>query len=549
MALARREFLEGVLGAPLALLLGACQTPREPHPYQHIPGALLGQNAAAGHLLRGDLRERIAHVASLPATHTPVVIAGGGPAGLSVAYALARADYRDFVLLELEPVLGGTARGEASPITAYPWGAHYLPVPHRHNVALTSLLTEMGVVSGVGPDGKLAVNEPYLVRAPEERLFYRGAWYPGLYLEAGASAADLAERARFEQLVAHWVGFRDSQGRRAFSIPTRLCSDAPELRALDRISARELLRRGGFRSPRLLWQLDYACRDDYGLKLEQTSAWAFLFYFAARVEQVGNEPSDLITWPEGNFALVRHLQNAVAGHTRTQSLVLDVSECDEHVELLSWDLARDVGVRYVAERAVLATPRFVTARILRTERERPAVPEAERPSYAPWLVANLHLRERPVARGAQLAWDNVLYDSPSLGYVCATHQRGSDYGPTVLTYYLPLTDKDPKRARQKLYDGDLSAWREAVLLDLGRAHPELATLVSRLDVFRWGHAMVRPEVGSIWQPARLSAARAEGRVHFAHSDLSGVSLFEEAFDHGVRAASEVLHQLGRASVL
>jgi hypothetical protein len=159
------------------------------------------------------------------------------------------------------------------------------------------------------------------------------------------------------------------------------------------------------------------------------------------------------------------------------------------------------------------------------------------------LVANLHLRERPRAAGVGLSWDNVLHDSPSLGYVCATHQRGSDYGPTVLTYYLPLSDADPRQARQKLYDGDYAMWRDAVLLDLGRAHPDLAGLVTQLDLFRWGHAMVRPEVGARTRTGRVEAARASGRLHFAHSDLSGVSLFEEAFDHGVRAAGEVLAAL------
>jgi hypothetical protein len=33
------------------------------------------------------------------------------------------------------------------------------------------------------------------------------------------------------------------------------------------------------------------------------------------------------------------------------------------------------------------------------------------------------------------------------------------------------------------------------------------------------------------------------RIHFAHSDLSGMSLFEEAFHQGLRAAREVLQQL------
>jgi hypothetical protein len=59
--------------------------------------------------------------------------------------------------------------------------------------------------------------------------------------------------------------------------------------------------------------------------------------------------------------------------------------------------------------------------------------------------------------------------------------------------------------------------------------------------------MARPRVGSVFDPA-LEAARAPlGTVHFAASELSGMSLFEEALDHGVRAAQEVLGALGRAA--
>jgi hypothetical protein len=35
-----------------------------------------------------------------------------------------------------------------------------------------------------------------------------------------------------------------------------------------------------------------------------------------------------------------------------------------------------------------------------------------------------------------------------------------------------------------------------------------------------------------------------GRIHFAHSDLSGFSIFEEAQDPGVTAAQQVLDALG-----
>jgi len=38
--------------------------------------------------------------------------------------------------------------------------------------------------------------------------------------------------------------------------------------------------------------------------------------------------------------------------------------------------------------------------------------------------------------------------------------------------------------------------------------------------------------------------RAHGRLHFAHSDLSAYSVFEEAHAHGVRAADQVLSAAG-----
>ena len=55
-----------------------------------------------------------------------------------------------------------------------------------------------------------------------------------------------------------------------------------------------------------------------------------------------------------------------------------------------------------------------------------------------------------------------------------------------------------------------------------------------------GHAMTRPVPGLIWGAERAAAAaRPLGRVHFAHSDLSALPLFEEAVYWGTRVASEV----------
>src|SRR5262249_56413675 len=142
--------------------------------------------------------------------------------------------------------------------------------------------------------------------------------------------------------------------------------------------------------------------------------------------------------------------------------------------------------------------------------------------------------------GFPLAWDNVLYDSPSLGYVVATHQRGLDRGPTIFTYYHPLCEYAPRAARELLLGRNWSECVDVVLGDLRRPHADIDSLVDKIDVMRWGHAMVRPRPGFIWDGVRSAAMKPYRGVHFAHSDLSGIALFEEAFSHGIRAADEAL---------
>ena len=101
---------------------------------------------------------------------------------------------------------------------------------------------------------------------------------------------------------------------------------------------------------------------------------------------------------------------------------------------------------------IFAAPQFLARHLIRPYRSNPPAHLAAF-EYGAWMVANLHLTDRPAGRGFPLAWDNVLYESPSLGYVVNTHQRGLDHGPTVFTYYYPLTDADPRAARSKLLGG------------------------------------------------------------------------------------------------
>ena len=494
MELTRRDLLAAFLGAPFAAL--ACRERALPLP----PGEIVGASDRVGHRLRGGPPPAPSRWES-----HDVVIVGGGVAGLAAAWRLHKAGVRDVVLFELEPVAGGTARSGA----AFPWGAHYIIAPSPENGVLAELLEEMGVMeNGV-------VAEEFLVRDPDERLFYRGRWYEGLYLYAGASHEDLRQLRAFESEIRKW------SERRTFAIPVAYSSTEADAVALDAISMRQWLDARGFTSPRLRWFVEYACRDDYGSLLDDTSAWAGVFYFASR----GERP--VITWPEGNGHLVNYLTRFVT--PRTGWLVQRI---EEHGDVVATRGEESVGVH--AKRVIFAGPQFVAGHVI------PSRAAAAEFTYGSWMVANLSLRERPSSIGFPPAWDNVLYDSPSLGYVTATHQQGLDRGPTTLTYYYALCDSDVHRARERLLSTGRDAWAEIALADLSRAHHDIRALTTRIDVMRWGHAMVRPRPGFIWSDARRDAARPHGAIHFANTDLSGVALFEEALHHGVRAADEVL---------
>ncbi len=122
----------------------------------------------------------------------------------------------------------------------------------------------------------------------------------------------------------------------------------------------------------------------------------------------------------------------------------------------------------------------------------------------------------------------------------STHQSGIDHGPTVITWYYPFASLEGKLSRDQLLRLKWSEWADLALSDIERAHPDIRKLVKRIDIMRWGHAMIEPRPNFVWSDARRSAAQPLGAVHFANTDLSGIALMEEAFYHGVRAADEVL---------
>jgi protoporphyrinogen oxidase len=535
----RRELIAAFLGAPLA---SGCvrRGPTE------FAGTFSGQNRELGHRLRDGV--------NLPSQRTRrvrTVIVGAGAAGLSAAWRLSRARQQDYEVLELETQAGGTSRSGGNSFTAYPWGAHYVPCPLPHARAVRALLCEMGVASARhgasdGHDGELEYDETQLVRAPHERVFVADRWYEGQYPHAGATRDDLRQLERFEAEVAKLSAFRDDAGRRAFAVPTAYGSDAPEILALDRSSFADWLSQRDLRSPRLRWWLEYGTRDDLGATLAQTSAFAGLHYHASRTTAEGS--SRYLTWPEGNGRLIAHLARAAGARLRTGVAVARVHAAPAGGYALStFEPRSGFSETLLADHVIFAIPQASIARLLADPPAQVSV-AARALSDGAWLVANISLHRAPTSRGFPQCWDNVLYGSASVGYVVATHQSDlADRARSVWTWYLPLTGDSPVDDRRQLLALSFQDAAELVVADLARAHRDIAECIERIDAFRWGHAIVRPTPGLYageLARARVQAQRPHAGLHFAHTELSGIALFEEAQWHGVRAAEEVLSSLG-----
>lgn len=537
MSLTRRDVLAAFLGAPLAM--AACNSKKR------VPdGDMAFRPDELGHRVRD---EKPPVVPKDKWERAGIVIVGAGIAGLSAARRLLASGYDDFVMLELESAPGGTARSGANATSAYPWGAHYITAPMKENVDMLALLRELDLVEGQNAAGEPTFREEVLCREPQERLFADGVWHDGLYQHDHASEDDKRQLARFKETIERFAAMRDGKGRRAFAVPTAHGSDDPVLTALDEISVAEWMSREKLTSDRLRWLVDYACRDDFGARAAHTSAWAGIHYYASRLVGPGREPQPVLTWPAGNGWLVGKLHEKVRSKLRLGLAVADVAPTSDvatgkaGVDVVAVG-APPSAVGIHCDRVIFAAPQFVARAVVRPYRDAPP-PHLAAFQYGAWMVANVTLSGRPKARKRgepMMAWDNVLRDSPSLGYVVATHQTGRDHGPTVLTYYHPLCDEDPRAARRRLYAAGRDEWADVALADLETAHPDIRELATRVDVVRWGHAMVRPSAGFVFGGARAAAARPVQGIHFANTDLSGVALFEEAFHHGIRAADEAL---------
>lgn len=544
----RRSFLLAAGAAGAAAASGAAFWR-----WQEIPTEVRAPGRSLGHLLR----ERPPLPPPRADYQTDVVILGSGAAGLTAAWKLAREGHRNFLVIAGPEPRGNLASGSANGCR-YPTGAHYLPLPSRESTHVREMLADFQIIERGAQNDRPWFDERCLVHAPESRVLIDGVWHDGLLPPEAFRPEDKAEQQRFFAHTEILAQARGSDGKRAFAIPLAAASADPQWRTLDTLNFAEWLAREGYRSAPLLAYLDYVCRDDYGRGASQVSAYAGLHYFASRAGLASNaERGAVLTWPEGLDALGTRLV-AAAGLSRPKGrsafprpalldgLAVSLRESRTGVEALC--LAEGPGgfETYVvkARRAVCAMPLFVATRVVEGLADHGFDPLSHLPEYAPWMVANFVLDRFPLERaGVPLAWDNIIHGSSSLGYVVSTHQDirvGAPPG-TVFTAYHALAGMRPQDARR---------WLETVRPDqlLGLAAGDLrsaygwrlAACAERVEITLRSHAMATPTPGYLSNRGLEALRAADGRILFAHADLSGYSVFEEAAWWGYESARRLL---------
>ena len=498
---------------------------------------LTGTDHILGHRLRFQDFPKPTAVVEIP-----ILILGAGVTGLSAAYRLQQKGMNDFLLLDMESEVGGNARHGENAYSRYPLGAHYLPIPNASNIELLRFLEESKIIVGWTNEGVPLFDEEQLSFAPQERLFIHNIWQEGIVPSYGLSRQEAAEIDRFMAQMSQFKQLKGGDGKYVFDIPMRNASQSTDLKRLDVLTMRSWMESEGYKTEPVFSYVNYCCRDDYGTGIAATSAFAAIHYFASRKHDWSAYQDLVLTWQEGNGRLVSHLEKYADGRVLNKHLAYQIHIGQDAVEVSVFDDKAKLSKTIRAQKVINCCPQFVNQYLLPNRKAL-----TKKFHYAPWIVATIVLHRFPFTDGATLSWENIIYNGKGLGYVYDQHQSLNQLqSPFVITYYHSLGDGDLNGNRKQLYQWTDQQWKEFIMEDLEKAHYGIENEVISIEIFRHGHGMISPVSGFLSDEARIELTKPiADKVYFAHSDLSGISIFEEAFYQGITITDQVLADLGQ----
>jgi choline dehydrogenase-like flavoprotein len=528
--------------ASSSLLTGCDFSGQDPMPWDRFALTVHRPGIDAGHQLR-DAHQGIA-MGGLPIASEQlldVIIVGSGAAGLTAAWHLHKAKFKNFALLS-GPEEHGNAAGLMLENLPCPTGAHYLPMPSLESMAVRQILSAMGVMQGSTTSERPSFDESVIVHSPSERILFNGQWQYGL-----SPKATSAQAQKFFHDVAVIATKKGNDGLKIFTVPIAFSSHDAAWRKLDTLTFGAWLAAQGFTDEHLLSYLDYCCRDEYGIGVETVSAWAGLHYFCSRSGHASNaEDGAVLTWPDGLSSVLRFLEKGIK-HTPLwlNASAINLQRSKGHVTVRA--LTPDGKLRVItAKRVIMAAPLYVGARIDSELAGAYQNISTLLPLYQPWMVANLLFKfALPEISGAELSWDNVVHQSTSLGYINARHQEfrvsSTATTPQLLTAYHAMTGADPAQSRRWMAQASDRELLRLASTDMVKVYgADFWSHLQNAHITLRGHGMPGPRPGYLSNKLLTELGAETGQVLYANADLSGYSVFEEAAFWGQRAAELVL---------
>lgn len=486
-------------------------------------GEVQGASFSRGHLLlKKEFPEATKKI------KCSVAIVGTGVSGLSAAYHLTKAGVSDIHIFELEDHIGG--KSHAMDRKA-PWGAHYLPLVNLQNKSLLNFLKEIEVIKSFNSDGVPEYDELMICSDPMEKLFIYGRLQDGLIPRDNLNSEDLKKIENFLEKMHEFTLAKGNDDKFAFQIPMEESSQDPTFLKLDEISMLDFLKSNNFSCEVLNWYVNYCTRDDFGTPIDKVSAWAGIHYFAARKGQgVDIDRSSVMTWPEGNSFLVNSLKEKSNFNLNQNHMLYEANE----KSLKFYDFINKQTVEVEADQVILAIPQFIVAKVFNQKTDF---------QYAPWMVANIRVTWDSDLENL-LAWDNVNYHGKGIGFVIANHQKlNISHRENILTYYWPLSDLNPKDARTFALKRTHQQWCNDILKDIVPIIPDIEQRIKEVNIWPWGHGMIMPEIGFINHKRKQLVKLPNENFYNAHTDMGGLSLFEEGFYRGEVAAQKVIKKI------
>jgi flavin-dependent amine oxidoreductase len=446
-----------------------------------------------------------------PSRHVPIVIAGGGFAGLCAARFLGD---RPYLLLEKESQVGGNATGGFWRGVGYSSGTSY-----NNNAEVKALAAELSV--------------PLYPIHSVDGMIVRDIYVPEFFTEG-------VRRAPYPQRV------RDAFRR--YLDTYRTFDPEKDLERLDNLPFTDILKD----YPQEVTDFfDAFGANSWGARVVDTSA----FVGIEAAQWMGGLEEERYAGEAGFGALTQALGKSVvdrgADRLLTGAVVVRIEQEKDRV-LVAYvppgaapAEGSPLPLECVsADTVIVAAPKFIARHLVA------GLPEEQKEAmggirYEPYMVTNLCF-DGVVHEGCfdtNIPGNDVIAD-----FVCAdwpkTHGKGDPDRPTVLSCYMPQSREE----RALLLDESQVRARALQALDrIDRWFPGAAGRCREIQVRLRGHPMHASMMGMITRTGPRSR-RSLGPIHFAGTDgIGGVSELATALQSGREAAGHALISLDQSA--